>query len=431
MQKRQTAIQEDLVSYLLRGIVVVAVLTAFTASLQADPATTVPNRQEAFFRKNIVDAYEQIGSRNPKWDGMARQVLQLAVLRWKFPQVDPDIDWRLAVLGNQAIIAGCDDSLVLYHTLRARGSFAIGFGRKLMLKVADNASDSHYAPFLKVFVYARAAPYALSPAANQDDATRRAESLRQAIYDNLPGALADPDAPGDQVADICVDFTDLCVTLDGDRKPAIDKVYAILSTAQPNSPVADLFKSMAYRKYAWDARGNGFAGTVTASGWNLFAERLAVAKDACDAALVKDPHCSAAAAEMIHVQLGLHVERAEMEAYFNRAIADDPHNYDAYDAKLYYLTPKWHGRARDQLEFGKSCLATKQWDDRIPFLLLQSHRNLVEARASANCAPMATTRSRGKRHGTRRLRNCIMPRPTPGRMCRACTKGTSLITPGE
>jgi hypothetical protein len=74
-----------------------------------------------------------------------------------------------------------------------------------------------------------------------------------------------------------------------------------------------------------------------------------------------------------------------MERNFQNAIRDNPDNYLAYDRKLYYLTPKWHGSVQDQIDFGRECLATKRWDARIPFLLLKSQANMLESRFTEVC----------------------------------------------
>lgn len=346
------------------------------------PASAEIARREAFFKKNIVDAYEKVGRRNPKWDADARKVLALSVQRWMLPTADPDLDWQILHSAEDALRAKCDDPLVLYNQVHALLALQIGaYPDPATLKTLErNISDSKYAPFLKVYVFVRLSNFTQFMAGGGVDSANVKQRLMQAAMENLPGMLAERDLPQAKVADVCTDLTEIGLALDGDRKPTIEKICQIMVKAQPQAPLTDLFKGIAWRKYAWDARGNGFAGTVTAEGSRLFAERLVVAKEALAAALTKDPQCAAAAAEMISVQLGGDGNRAEMEKYFQRAIAADPDCYSAYDRKLYFLTPKWHGDIGDQLKFGRECLATRRWDDRIPFLLLQSQKNIVEDR---------------------------------------------------
>ena len=79
--------------------------------------------------------------------------------------------------------------------------------------------------------------------------------------------------------------------------------------------------------------GGSFAADVTETGWRLFGGCLAIAKNACNAALDKDPSLAAAAAQMLEVQMGQNADRPEMEQYFQLAIAGDPDCYDAYNKK--------------------------------------------------------------------------------------------------
>ena len=84
-----------------------------------EPATAAITRRVAFFHHSIIDAYETIGRRNPKWDANVREVLVLAVRRWMTPLPDPDLDWQIMFFGDKAYRAGCDDPMVLYYVLRA------------------------------------------------------------------------------------------------------------------------------------------------------------------------------------------------------------------------------------------------------------------------------------------------------------------------
>ncbi len=367
-------------------------LASSTAVARAQTAPATPQqtsekaRRKAFFRNNLVEAYETVGRHNHKWDAKARKILALAAQRWMNAVPDPDLDWQIVMLGHEAAEMSCDDPAVLYHDLNSR-TILDGTHLPPYLDVLDHGiSESKYAPFIKVSTWVLLVEFMEAGLEKKDPAAEAVvrRSLKD-ICNQLPGMMAEKDFPQEKIANICVDLTDTGKILDGDRKPSIDMLFEIMQRAQPKSPVADLFKGLAYRKYAWDARGNGFAGTVTDEGWRLLNERLTVSKDSFNRALSKDPNCAPAAAEMIGALLGADEGRAEMEKYFQRAIIADPDCYAAYDNKLYYLTTKWHGTAKDQLEFGRACLATKRWETRIPFLLLQAQRNMVEGRFRELC----------------------------------------------
>src|SRR5688572_24972832 len=75
----------------------------------------------AFNRRTLVEAYEQAGRRDPKWDepakafleSMARHFTMYGRHEMYWPEPPTSLEHQLA-LGRKAIDAGCDDPLVLY-----------------------------------------------------------------------------------------------------------------------------------------------------------------------------------------------------------------------------------------------------------------------------------------------------------------------------
>jgi hypothetical protein len=64
-----------------------------------------------------------------------------------------------------------------------------------------------------------------------------------------------------------------------------------LGNARPQSVTARVALARAYLNYAYDARGEGNAGTVSDSGWKLFAERTAEGKRILDEASALPTKC--------------------------------------------------------------------------------------------------------------------------------------------
>jgi hypothetical protein len=116
-------------------------------------------------------------------------------------------------------------------------------------------------------------------------------------------------------------------------------------------------------------------------------QRLIQAATALQKAYEADPSDPIAAAEMLRVELGNpRTDRTTMEKWFSRAIAANPqhlHAYpyvghtDAYDIKLRYLLPRWHGSAADMLQFGRQCAATHNWRDGVTWVLMEAHLELA------------------------------------------------------
>src|SRR5580693_4255344 len=75
---------------------------------------------------------------------------------------------------------------------------------------------------------------------------------------------------------------------ESDWKMSFDSLNKWIA-AKPESAAARISLAEAYMGYAWAARGNGYANTVTESGWDLFRERVGLASSALvDAAHLKE-----------------------------------------------------------------------------------------------------------------------------------------------
>src|SRR5262249_10592354 len=55
----------------------------------------------------------------------------------------------------------------------------------------------------------------------------------------------------------------------------------------------------------------------------------------------------------------------------------DPDNHHAWNAKLLYLDPKWHGSDKDMLDFGRECVRLGDWDGRMPSVMLHVRVRLL------------------------------------------------------
>jgi hypothetical protein len=125
---------------------------------------------------------------------------------------------------------------------------------------------------------------------------------------------------------------------------------------------------------AWQGRGGGYADKVSEEGWKLFFERLAVAENALTNAWRLDPTNWRIPTVMIRIDEGRQKDRADMESWFQRAMAFNPNNYLACSYKLHYLYPQWYGSRDDMIVFGKECVASKVWGGTVPLILSDAHR---------------------------------------------------------
>jgi hypothetical protein len=122
-------------------------------------------------------------------------------------------------------------------------------------------------------------------------------------------------------------------------------------TRQPKSITARVALARAYINYAYDARGEEFANTVSDSGWKLFAERITKAKLILEKASALPVTCPEWYVAMLLVAQNQSWEQADARALFDEAETREPGYY--YDARVFaaYLLPKWSGQPGDTEHF--------------------------------------------------------------------------------
>ena len=133
--------------------------------------------------------------------------------------------------------------------------------------------------------------------------------------------------------------------------------------AYPDSPTPRIALANLYRDYAWQARGSGYADTVTADGWKLFDERLKKAQALLDEARALKTQDAEACYSQVIVAKGLGLPREKMEDAFNRGVEIDPDFTPLYSAKAEYLLPRWHGADGDWQAFATEAADKRKGDD--------------------------------------------------------------------
>jgi len=132
---------------------------------------------------------------------------------------------------------------------------------------------------------------------------------------------------------------------------------------EPDSYAADLAEVIVWRMWAWHARGEGFASTVTPEGWKLFSERLAHAQqvlDRCKARAMKSP---------LWYQLSLVIARdsgwdtKRYRAMLDEATSRFPWYVTFYTSTSKFLSPKWGGSYEALDEFARQTERTRLGSD--------------------------------------------------------------------
>jgi hypothetical protein len=122
-------------------------------------------------------------------------------------------------------------------------------------------------------------------------------------------------------------------------------------TTRPKSITARVALARAYIRYAYDARGQGYADTVSESGWKVFGERIAKAKQILQEASTLSAKCPEWYVDMLLIAQNQSWEVADARALFEDADKFEPGYYYYARGFATYLFPQWSGKKGDTEQF--------------------------------------------------------------------------------
>jgi Domain of unknown function (DUF4034) len=113
--------------------------------------------------------------------------------------------------------------------------------------------------------------------------------------------------------------------------------------AKSNSITARIAMASFLRNYAWEARGGGYANTVSDEAWRRFSERLNQAAEVLSGAKNLNEKCPFYWSSAMGIGRGLQVTRTQFNDLFNEAIQAEPDFEDYYNLRAIFLLPRWYG----------------------------------------------------------------------------------------
>jgi hypothetical protein len=123
---------------------------------------------------------------------------------------------------------------------------------------------------------------------------------------------------------------------------------------RPDSITARVALATSLHRWAWEARGNGMANTVTDEGWKLFNERIQESMEVLNAAAKLHDRCPQWYSEMMIVGLAQNWDEARMREVFEQGVQFAPDYFRLYKQMANYLLPKWDGKPGDAVDFATS-----------------------------------------------------------------------------
>jgi hypothetical protein len=330
--------------------------------------------------KTTVYSYQKSNFTGRKWNDPAiRALAEFACSRANVLETNEPWALTIATNASAAVRAGCKDPMVAYLNIKfamdqtnSKKAFNEAFST-----MADAMNSSSYPPIRKFYASLRAEQqyaYTFGYGSNVDF-TKPGQLLTSA-REHLANSLTDKTMPPEEVYEAC---SELLYQWPGDMKSlkiCWDQIEKPLFANWPDESRSWLLKGEAYNIMASNARGAGYAETVTEEGWKGFSENLAIAETSLKHAWELNPKDPRIAVTMIWIVNDQGKSRDQMELWFQRAMENNPNDYEACQAKLNYIEPKWHGSIEAMLEFGRMCATNRAWGAHVPLILLDAHKSI-------------------------------------------------------
>lgn len=133
--------------------------------------------------------------------------------------------------------------------------------------------------------------------------------------------------------------------------------------ASPTSSAPLLAESVYWHAYAWKARGNGYAASVSKEAWQIFGERLLKSKASVEQALQLDASCPALYSQMLDILTDGGASEEQLRKVFSEGVHKSPEYHQMYFAMARHYEPRWGGSPKkyDQFAFEASKL-TKNFE---------------------------------------------------------------------
>jgi hypothetical protein len=165
----------------------------------------------------------------------------------------------------------------------------------------------------------------------------------------------------------------------------------ILDASSTPAWIKTLMAARRKHRAAWDARGGGFAHTVTEEGWKLFHQHLEDAEALLLPAWNERPDRPEIAALMLDICLGCKPNAlAKGRLWLERTVEAEFDHLPAYVSYLWMLRDRWYGDARMREAFALECLDTARHDTGVPAIALEA--GLAQANDSGRAADLHFSR---------------------------------------
>lgn len=327
----------------------------------------------AYERATLGEAYERVGTRNPKWDATVRDFLDEYARASADQRLLLTDRPRLRGYATRLREAQCTDPLV--NALVAQVRVAFNDAKNPVAELSDAAAalrGSDYGASRKAWIEWKLAE-ALIRAKRPDEAALQASVAAEAFL-ALAADRAAPHMPARYSYSRLRGF----VTDTLDESSAAD--FCTRFEKATNDPwLSNMLWASLHETIGWRRRGSGYAGTVTQEGWQGYDTLMPLAAERYEAAHGLAPHRPEAASCMISLSNMGFGSRPDDPVYWFRAATDAEFDHIwAYRSLRWHLRPRWGGSYSMMFSFGAWCVLSERFDTEVPLQFLEVLDDLVD-----------------------------------------------------
>lgn len=321
----------------------------------------------AFMKRVVLQAYQKKAGKDPKWADAGLEFLQLRTDTF-YGDIQ-ETQKKLADLGKAAFDAGCDDPMVLYwYADILRQMRNLSEARACTERALKGFQSGQYS----IDFVARSARRLLRNFGNDPQETRR---LTKLMTDSVVQTICLGPYNKNEQRLLFLHFNDPLDTQDLVLPQAIFDAVKDSETASPWT--INLLGGHLHLRKAWEARGGGYANTVTPQGWQGFEQNLAKARQHLQKAWGLDEKSPEPASEMIEVEMCSGSLR-DMQLWFDRAVSAQFDYLPAYSQLRWGMRPRWHGTHQIMIDWARNRVKTGRFDTAVPFELYWVAVNIVD-----------------------------------------------------
>lgn len=316
----------------------------------------------SYFRKLLADVYARSGAKDPAWDADAKAFLDktaaflaLEEVRSFYHPADKPSAAELLKTGQALLDRGCGDMVVCYAISE--------------LLSAVGQDDQAYDMIVRA------------------DKTRQLSKLSECLGLRMTTRIvkmgrALDGSTGKMYAAIAAGPLDNAarrlryrMVVDADKPVSWQASLIAGIDALPNRDpwLRDMLAGRLHIDMAWEARGRGFADTVTDEGWKGFFSNLKLARDCLVRAHTVAPEMADSCSQMIVVAMGGSDTLKEDPAkWFRLGLAAQPDYHHLYLNYLGSLLPRWGGTYDQMLAAGLEAIREPRYDTLAPWHFIMS-----------------------------------------------------------